>query len=420
MEVFFYKALDKNKIVTWGSVKEKNEKNVRTILNKKGLRNIIISKDPIPRKPGEVKETFLSNYIYKDDHGNVQIALSKENPNAKDMTVFTKQLATMISSGIQLIESFEIIRKQQKKRGFSKVLYAIQLTIEEGDPLSKALGKHPDIFDTFYISLIQAGEKSGKLDVILQRLAIYIEKSAKLKGQVKSALMYPISILIFTVFTVVGLLIFVVPTFAQQYAESGKELPFITKIIIDISDAMMANWMYIIGGGIAFVVSFLSFKNSEFGGAFLDKMILKVPVIGPLVQKVSVGRFSATLSNMLNSGVDLLDALDICARSGSNNMRDFIALVIKDLEDGEKLSYALEKGNYFPEMVISMIQVGETTGAIDEMLNKVNQFYEEEVDEAISTMMSMIEPIMLIVIGGAVGFIVIAMYLPVFDMGASV
>ena len=419
MEVFFYKAVDHNKQVTWGSVKEESESKVKATLAKKRLSKIQIATNPIPIKPGEVKETFISDYIYRDIHGKTQIALSKENPNVKDLSIFTKQLATMISSGIQLIEAFEIIRKQQKKRGFSKVLYAIQLKIEEGDPLSKALQNHPDVFDTFYVSLIQAGEKSGKLDDILQRLSDYIEKSAKLSGQVKSALIYPISILIFTILTVAGLMVFVVPTFAQQYEESGKELPGITQFVVDISDTMMAYWKEFIGGMIVSVFSFLSFKKSAFGASLIDRTVLKLPVIGPLVQKVSVGRFSATLSSMLNSGVDLLDALEICSRSSSRDMQAFISGVIKDLEDGEKLSYALDKGKHFPDMVISMIEVGETTGAVDEMLNKVNEFYEEEVDEAISGMMSMIEPVMLIVIGGAVGFIVIAMYLPVFDMGAT-
>lgn len=420
MEVFFYKAVDHNKQVTWGSVKAENESKVKAILGKKRLLKIQISTSPIPVKPGEVKETWISNYLYRDIHGKTQIALSKENPNIKDLTIFTKQLATMISSGVQLIEAFEIIRKQQKKRGFSKILYDIQLRIEEGDPLSKAMENHPTVFDTFYVSLIQAGEKSGKIDDILQRLSEYIEKSAKLAAQVKSALIYPISILIFTFLTVAGLMVFVVPTFAQQYAESGKELPFLTKIVVDMSDWLIANWMEIIGGSIASTMAFMSFKKSEFGANLLDRAILKAPIMGPLVQKIAVGRFSSTLSSMLNSGVDLLDALEICSRSSSRDMKKFIGEVIKDLEDGEKLSDSLGKGHYFPEMVISMIEVGETTGSIDEMLNKVNQFYEEEVDEAIKGMMSMIEPVMLIVIGGAVGFIVIAMYLPVFDMGASV
>lgn len=420
METFFYKAIDKNKAVTWGSIKEKNETRAQSALRKRQLKNIILSNEPIPRKPGEVPKTFLSNYIYKDDHGNVQIALSAEYPTAKDLAIFTKQLATMISSGVQLIEAFEIIRRQQKKRGFSRILYAIQLEIEEGEPLSKALSDHPSIFDNFYISLIQAGEKSGKLDDILKRLSLYIEKSAKLKGEVKSALIYPVSILIFTVLTVIGLMVFVVPTFAQQYAESGKKLPFITQIVIDGSDFMMANWLPITGVIFLLVISFFLIKRTENGANWIDRIVLRLPIIGGIVKKVGVGRFSATLSSMLNSGVDLLEALEICGRTGSRDMKRFIEKVIKDLEDGEKLSGALDKDGYFPEMVISMIQVGETTGSIDDMLEKVNEFYEDEVDEALGGLMSMIEPVMLILIGGAVGFIVIAMYLPIFDLGASV
>ncbi len=420
METFFYKALDKNKTVTWGSIKEKNEARAQSALRKQQLKNILISKEKIPRKPSEVPQTFLSNYIYRDDHGKTQIALSAENPTAKDLAVFTKQLATMISSGVQLIEAFEIIRRQQKKRGFSRVLYAIQLEIEEGKPLSKALADHPNIFDNFYIALIQAGEKSGKLDDILKRLSVYIEKSAKLKGEVKSALIYPVSILIFTVLTVIGLMVFVVPTFAQQYAESGKELPFITQIVIDASDFIMLNWILLAVILFALFISFILIKRTENGANLIDRFILKFPLVGGIVKKVGVGRFSAVLSSMLNSGVDLLEALEICGRTSSRDMRKFIEEVIKDLEDGEKLSAALDRGGYFPEMVISMIQVGETTGSMDEMLSKVNEFYEDEVDEALRGIMSMIEPVMLIIIGGAVGFIVVAMYLPIFDLGASV
>ena len=293
--------------------------------------------------------------------------------------------------------------------------------MENGSKQSEAFASFPDIFDSLYVAMVAAGEVSGNLDTILLKLVSYIDRSNKVKGQVKSALVYPVMVVLVAIAVVISLLIFVVPTFAQQYSETGRQLPLLTQWVIAVSDGLAANWAHLTIGVFIAGLAFRRMLQTPRGRLWFDRWILWVPGIGLLLRKISVGRFCSTMASMLMSGVNLLQALTICASSAGNLViEQFVLSVRSGVEKGQKISEPLSEGHIFPEMVISMVAVGETTGALDEMLEKVSDFYEEEVDLAVQAMLSMIEPIMIVSIGGIVAFILIAMYLPIFDLAGGV
>ncbi|MBC60834.1 MAG: pilus assembly protein PilC [Zetaproteobacteria bacterium] len=421
MTKFSYKAKDSRGKERLGEMEGESKKVIKTKLREIKLQPITVEVlIPEGQHPALSETPIIGNFVYKDGYGNIQIALGSSAPTTQDLVVFTKQLATMINSGIPLIQGLSILLKQQTSRSFVKALAKVQNDVENGVTLSDAMGQFPEIFDSLYIAMIQAGEESGNLDLILSKLVVYIEKAATVKSQVKSAMAYPVGVLILAFVIVTGLLVFVVPTFAQQFSESGKELPGITQMIIDASNFLSNNWYFLLGSLIIFFIVFKIWLGSVNGRSTFDKWILKAPVVGPVLKKIAVGRFCSTMSSMLTSGVNLLDALKICASSaGNKTIEVFIESVRTALEEGDKFSTPLSKGDLFPDMVVSMVEVGEATGALDEMLEKISVFYEEEVDSAIQTMLSLIEPIMIVFIGGVVGFIVVAMYLPVFDMAGT-
>ena len=269
--------------------------------------------------------------------------------------------------------------------------------------------------------MVRAGEASGNLDAILQQLVSYIERAAKIVSQIKSAMTYPTLVVIVAIGVITALLAFVVPAMAANFEGSGNELPALTVTIMDLSDMVINNWMEIIGVAIFAFSCFVLWKKTEKGEKQFDHMVLKTPVIGSVLKKIVVGRFCNTMASMLNSGVNLLEALDICASSSGNKVvEDFVLSVRNNVEKGEKFSEPLRKGGLFPEMVVSMISVGEETGKLDEMLEKVSDFYEEEVDIAVAAMLSLIEPILIVGIGGVVAVILLAMYLPMFEMAGNV
>ena len=339
----------------------------------------------------------------------------------KDLIIMTKQLSTMLGSGLPVNQSLDILSKQQRLPQFGEVLAGIRKAIEEGNSLSNALGKYPYCFDQLFRAMIKAGEESGKLSDIMSKLLVYIEKSSKIKQQVKSAMMYPLVILLVAITVISGLLIFVVPTFTKQFTDSGKELPAITQFVIDISDLLSHSWQYLLGGGVVVFFAFKKYRETANGRRTFDTLLLKAPILGDVMKKISVGRFCSTMSSMLSSGVNLLQALTICASSSGNVVMEGFILATKDkIEKGQQLSQPLSENPIFPKMVVSMIQVGEQAGKLDEMLLKIAAFYEEEVDDAIKTMLSMIEPIMIVGIGIVVGVLVIAMYMPIMDLGSVV
>lgn len=371
--------------------------------------------------PSSGSGSFLGRFIYKDKKGRVQLRLGEAKVTTKDLVIFTKQFSTMINSGVPLIQAIGILASQQRVQSFGDMLEKIRFSVENGMTLSASLALFPQTFDTLYVAMVRAGEVSGNLDVILLKLVSYIEKADKIKSQVKSASYYPTIVVLVAVGVISALLVFVVPTFGKQYEDAGKELPGLTQIVIDISNALTQNWYVILATIGAIVFGVRAFVKTEKGTIAWDRLSLKLPGIGELLRKIAVGRFCSTMATMLTSGVSLLEALTICAASSGNKIIEaFILGLRSQVEQGSKLSDHLGKDEIFPPMVVSMVAVGESTGALDDMLVKVSVFYEEEVDLAVKGLLSMIEPVMMVVIGGSVGFIVIAMYLPVFDMASLV
>ncbi len=363
---------------------------------------------------------LLGKFVFKDKNGHWVVQLGEGSPSTKDLIVFSKQFATMMNSGVPLIQALGILAGQQRVRSFGRALGTVQSLVENGSTLSQAMVTFPKLFDSLYVSMVKAGEASGNLDTIMMKLVTYIEKAAKIKSQVKAALMYPAIVLVVAIAVVSGLLLFVVPTFAKQYEGSGKELPSLTQIVVDFSN-FLANYWYLVFGGAGLVIFGLGqwYKTPKGRGVF-DAVILKAPVFGPLMRKIAVGRFCSTMAAMLTSGVNLLEALSICAASsGNQTIEAFVLNVRGHIEQGSKFSDPLGQGGLFPDMVVSMVAVGETTGALDDMLVKVAEFYEDEVDLAVKTMLGLIEPIMIVGLGSIIGFVVLAMYLPVFDMAGT-
>lgn len=420
MAVFKYKAKDFRGKVKTGSLNASSKAQAREALTRMRLKPLMIKAAALD-KTEDVKDgstPIIGHIIYKDRHGNIQMQVGDPQATTKDLIIFTKQFATMMGSGVPLIQSLGILASQQRVRSFGNILAQVRNAVENGATLSEALEAFPKLFDTLYVAMVRAGEASGKLDTIMLKLVTYIEKAAKIKSQIKSAMMYPVIVVVVAVAVVSALLIFVVPTFAKQYAEADKKLPELTQFVVDLSNFMTESWHMIFVSLIIFVFVFRAYIKTEQGRDWWDKTLLKIPGIGQLLQKIAVGRFCSTMSTMLTSGVNLLEALSICAASsGNTTIEKFIINVRTRIEQGSKISEPLGEGSLFPPMVVSMVAVGETTGALDEMLVKVSEFYEDEVDLAVKTMLSMIEPIMIVVIGGIVGIIVIAMYLPVFDLG---
>ena len=420
MATFRYKAKNTTGKIVYGDIeaRDKNEARMRVLR----MRLVVLSiklKNSDDLDDGE--EPILGSIIYRDANGQVQINLGSDAPTAKDLIVFTKQFSTMLNSGVPMIQALNILARQQTSKEFGRALKRVRLTVENGATLSDALATQSDIFDTLYVAMVEAGEASGNLDVILARLVTYIEKAERIKNQVKSAMAYPIIVVVVALIVIAFLLYFVVPTFAQQYADSGRELPGLTQSVIDFSDWFTENIGILLVSLVAALIGFKLWIRTEGGKGAFDKIILKFPGIGLLLKKVAVGRFCSTMSSMLSAGVNLLEALSICASSsGNKTIEEFVMGVREGLEKGKKFSEPLAEGDLFPDMVISMVSVGESSGSLDDMLQKVSEFYEEEVELAVAALLSMIEPIMIVVIGGLVGFIVIAMYLPIFDMAGGV
>ncbi len=420
MPKYAYKAKSRNGQVKSGEVNASSKQAARTMLSNKGLR--ILKLTATAADLGDSSRiSGIGRYIYRDKSGNIQIRLGPQLPTTRELGLFTKQFSLMIENGIPMLQALQMLRDQQRKIDFSETIEKIIRAIEQGSSLTDALEPFPTIFDSLYVAMARAGEASGRLDVILKQLVSYIEKAAKLKAQVKSAMAYPLIIVVVAIAVVTLLLVFVVPSFAKQFAESGQEIPGLTQLVIDMSNMLVDNWMEILGGIAVGFIGLRYYLGTENGRHVFDRMILKAPIIGEVMIKIAVGRFCSTMSTMLSSGVSILEALTICATSsGNKSVEKFVLNVREEISKGSTFAEPLSEGDFFPKMVVSMVAVGESTGTLDETLRKVTDIYEEEVDNAIAAMMSMIEPLMIVVIGGIVGFIVIAMYLPIFGMAGTV
>jgi len=341
--------------------------------------------------------------------------------STKEIVVFTRQFATMIDAGLALVQCLDILSRQQSNKMFKQVLLQVKESVESGSTFADALKKHPKIFDELFVNLVAAGEVGGILDTILNRLAAYFEKAHKLKKKVKGAMTYPGTVVGIAVIVIGVILVFVIPAFEKMFADFGGVLPMPTRIVIAISDFIQSWIIAIIAGVMLFIFLFKRFYATPKGRALVDAYALKLPVFGILIRKVSVAKFSRTLGTMISSGVPILDGLDIVAKTaGNKTVENAIYKVRQSISEGKTIADPLEKTGVFPPMVCQMIGVGEQSGSIDSMLNKIADFYDDEVDEAVNNLTAMLEPMLMLFLGTTVGGLVIAMYLPIFKIAGTV
>lgn len=340
---------------------------------------------------------------------------------SKDLQIFTRQLSTLLQAGIPILQSLDSLARGTRAPGLKAAVSDIMLNVQKGKRFADALSDHPKVFDKFYQNMIRAGEESGGLDQILNRLAVYIEKSVKIQSKVKGALFYPAAIMVVAMIVVSAILIFVIPKFKELFDSSGQELPAITVFVMDMSKAFTTYWYLIFGGLFAAVYAFKMYKETPAGSAQVDDVLLKAPVLGDIIQKGAIARFSRTLGTLLASGVGIMEALEISSKTVGNNTIEKAILRAKTaIQEGKSITVPLSKEKYIPAMVTQMISVGEQTGNLDQMLGKIADFYEDEVDAAVGAMTSLLEPILMVFLGAIIAFLVIAMYLPIFNLAGGV
>lgn len=360
----------------------------------------------------------------KKSMGAIELRIPGMQPQIKpkSLVVFTRQFATMIDAGLPLVQGLDILAAQNDDKVMQEVLYQVKNDVETGSTFAAALEKHKHIFDDLYVSLVSAGELGGILDTILDRLAAYIEKAQALKKRIKSAMTYPLTILVISLGVVLVMMWFVIPKFAEMFQNlGGKELPAPTQIVMTISDNFLDYKWVIIGVLVAIVATWKILMTMPKTRFVLDAIFLKIPVVGGLIQKTAVARFTRTLGTMISSGIPILQALDVVEKTAGNKVIEAgINKVKQKITEGKSMAEPLMATRVFPPMVVQMIAVGESTGALDAMLGKIADFYDEEVDTAVDSMTSMIEPLMMVGLGGVLGFIMIAMYLPIFSMAGGV
>lgn len=352
---------------------------------------------------------------------NLNMSFGGGSVTDKDIVVFTRQFATMIDAGLPLVQCLEILSTQTENKFLAKTVGEVRQEVEAGSTYADALRKHPKAFDDLYVNMVAAGEAGGILDTILNRLAKHIEKAAKLKKQIKSAMVYPVTIMGVAVIIVAILMIWVIPVFAKMFADFGGALPTPTQIVVDASNLSRKYAPYL---AVAAVLGWFGLKRAyktQRGRKLMDQIGLKLPVIGDLIRKAAVAKFTRTLGTLISSGVPILDGLTITARTAGNKViEEAIMVARQSISEGKTVSEPLGKTNVFPPMVVQMIAVGETTGALDAMLGKIADFYEEEVDAAVGALTALLEPMLMVFLGAIIGFIVVAMYLPIFKMAGSI
>ncbi len=400
MQVYLWEGKSRNETIQKGEMEAAGVDMVRAYLNR--LR---ITPTKIKKKP---KDLFAN------------VAFLQPKVTQKDVILFCRQFSTMIDAGLPIIQCMDILHAQQENATFKRMLKTIKEQVESGSTLADALKKYPKQFDDLFVNMVAAGEAGGILDTILRRLSAYMEKTARLKSQVKGAMTYPIVTLIIAVLVVAVILVFVIPVFQEMFSDMGGTLPGPTLIVITMSEFVKSKIHWLIIGLILFSFAFKKYYATEKGRRMVDASMLKVPVFGILIRKVAVAKFTRTMGTMLSSGVAILEALDIVAKtSGNKTVEQAIYNVRSGISEGRTMADPLAESGVFPAMVCQMISVGESTGALDAMLQKIADFYEEEVDQAVENLTSLIEPFMLVFLGVVIGGLVIAMYLPVFKMAGN-
>ena len=396
MPFYKYAGVNKKGETVKGSIDADDEKGARQALLAQGVRVDSLKKDW------------------------TKIELGGGGMKPKELVIFTRQFATMINAGLSIIQGLEILAAQSETPYFRSILRKVKNSVEEGKSLSDSLKDHK-VFTDLYVNLVAAGEVGGILDTILDRLAIFLEKNAATTAKIKSAMKYPAVVLTATILITIVLLYYVVPTFATMFMSNGQQLPGLTQVIVDLSEWVQANILFIIAGLVGIVIGIkTAMKNPKFRFA-VHRYALNAPIVGDLIRKSAVARFTRTLGTLVSSGVPLVDGLEVVSRTSGNMMIEkAIIFVRQKVIEGSDMTTPLTEAGVFPSMVVQMIGVGEATGAMDTMLNKIADFYEEEVDVAVDGLTSMIEPILMVVIGGIVGTMMVAMYLPMFSMGKAV
>jgi type IV pilus assembly protein PilC len=401
MPVYTWKGEDRSGAAQKGEIEAPHEHAVRAQLRRMQI------------KPTKVKSKS------KDLFENVSFLQPKVKQT--NVVIFARQFATMINAGLPLIQSLNILESQEDNKTFRAILKEVKENVEEGSTLADAMGKHPKVFDELFVNMVAAGEVGGILDTILDRVSAYMEKAMKLKRQVKGAMTYPVIVLVIAVLVIVVILVFVIPVFEQMFADFGGTLPIPTQIVVAISNFMKGNILYMIIGLGLFGYAFKRFYGTERGRALADDIALKLPAFGPLLRKVAVAKFTRTMSTMISSGVPILEGLDIVAKtSGNKTIEKAIYKVRSGITQGRTMADPLGESGVFPSMVVQMVAVGEQTGALDAMLGKIADFYDDEVDAAVEGLTAMIEPFMMVFLGTTIGGLVIAMYLPIFKMAGVV
>jgi type IV pilus assembly protein PilC len=367
----------------------------------------------------QLKSRGLIVLDISDKHASREIELEfLKRVKANDLAIFSRQLSTMISSGMSILRSLYVLEEQTESKFLKETIVAVRKDVEAGLSLSDSLARHPKVFSPLFVAMTQAGEAGGVLEESLVRVADQLQKDAALRRQVRSAMIYPTLVITFAVGVMMALVAFLVPVFESVFKEFGGELPALTQVSVGLSHAVTGYWWLIFGGTAALVVAFLKWKKSSWGRPQWDRFRLRVPMkIGTIVQQVAVARWSRTLASLTGAGVPLLQALDVTGRTGGNvAVEEAMEGVIASVKRGGTIAAPLAQAPIFPAMVTHMVGVGEETGALDTMLDRVAEFYEEQVEAAVKALTSILEPIMIIVIGGMVGFIVVSMYLPLFDV----
>lgn len=401
MPIYIWKGINIHGEKRKGQIEAVDEAGVRA-----HLKRLRIEETSIREKPKDLLEN---------------IKFFRPKVKGKDVVVFTRQLSTMIDAGLPLVQCLQILARQQDNPTFKEMLTAIQADVETGTTLADSMRKHPKVYDSLYCNMIEAGELGGILDTILQRLATFKEKAMALQKRIKGAMTYPAICLGICILVLAIILIFVVPVFDKMFKDFGSTLPAPTQMVVNLSNAVKSYWWAIFGIVLLFIWIFKKYYNTERGRLQVDHMLLWSPVIGDLVRKVAVSKFTRTLSTMLQSGVPILDALGVVARTAGNKVIErAIVRVSAAIAEGRPIAEPLEESQVFPPMVVQMINVGESVGALDTMLEKVADFYDAEVDQAVDNLTAMIEPFMMVFLGGVIGGLVVAMYLPIFQIASVV
>ena len=398
-DIFTWTGTDKRGIKVKGQFRGSTPAAIKADLRKQGIKPITVRK----------KSTLFA-------------AAAKKKIIPKDLAVFFRQLATMLSAGVPLVQSFEIIGRGHENAGMQELILKVKNEVESGTSLADSLAKHPLYFDDLVVNLVNAGEQSGVLETLLDKIATYKEKTEILKAKIKKAMFYPTAVIVVAFIVTAILLIFVVPQFEALFNNFGADLPAFTRVVVNMSEFMQAYWWLVVGiVGIA-IFSFLQGKKrSRKFGRLLDRTILKLPIVGPIMHKAAIARYARTLGTMFAAGVPLVEALESVAGATGNVVYSDAVLMMKDsVATGQQLTFAMNQTGLFPNMVEQMVAIGEESGALDSMLSKVADFYEQEVDDAVDALTSLLEPLIMSVLGVLIGGLVVAMYLPIFKMGAAI